>query len=339
MAPRKHKAPKAHNGRKAVKINAGRLAIYAIIAIVIIAILAYAFTYKGIQDVGKGGNVTVSQTGTVFILSGSEYSAYIGNPNTLYISKQPAFLNPVMQISLPSNKAIVHVNYGTKYSNIGVELMSSHNGSDTIYFSDISQSLAVSPDTGAIKIINSSVSVTSTTTVPPSPITTNTTHTTKSTTSSTVTTTTAPPNGYSNALAILKKSKYYSILQNYSVLYQNTSQCTPSLYNKTYEDNNYGASPTGQSTYANVSAFVPYNMTYSLNSIGGNLYSVKYTSYSHTTLTTGTAFKMQINASDGAISNTTYSGVFQGLNTSLLYQGYITAARIGGACGIYVPSS
>ncbi len=338
MAPRKHKAPKAHNGRKAVKINAGRLAIYAIIAIVIIAILAYAFTYKGIQDIGTGGNVTVSQSGTIFILSGSEYSAYISNPNTLYISKQPAFLNPVMQISLPSNKATVHVNYGTQYSNIGVELMSSHNGSDTIYFSDISQSLAVSPDTGAIKIINSSVSVASTTTISPSPITTNTTHTTKSTTSSTVTTTTAPPNGYTNALTILKKSKYYSILQNYSMLYQNTSQCTPSLYNKTYE-NNYVTPPTGQNTYANVSAFVPYNMTYSVNSIGGNIYLVNYTAYSHTTLTTGTAFKMQINASDGAISNPTFSGVFQGLNTSALYQGYMSAARIGGACGIYMPSS
>jgi hypothetical protein len=78
-------------------------------------------------------------------------------------------------------------------------------------------------------------------------------------------------------------------------------------------------------------------MTYSLNDLSGPIYKVTYDTISKSTITTGTALSMEINSSDGLISNVTYSGIFAGTNESALYQGYLTAVRIGGACGIYVP--
>jgi len=325
------KNPRPHNRKKT---NVKKVVGYAIIAIIIIAIAAYAITYKSVENLGSAGNVTLSSNGSVFMLGGSEYAAYMDSGNTLYISKQPAFINPVLAVSL-SKGVIIHVNYMSKYSDMGIELVSENGSSYNVHFSTISQSLAVPPDSTQIKLISSNETATTTTIAPIIPQSSSSGSTT-STTSVTVTTTVSKPNGYDSALSILKKSAYYSLMQNYSELYHNTSECTPALYNKTYEANNYGSTPSGPTTYQNASAFVPFNMTYSINDISGSLYRVNYTTLSKSTLTTGTALSMAINSTSGTISNVTLSGIFKTLNQSLLYQGYLNAVRIGGACGIYV---
>ncbi|MEM0154302.1 MAG: hypothetical protein QW814_00500 [Methanothrix sp.] len=326
--------PKHHTRRK---INANSIAIYAVIVILIIAIALYALTYKGVQDLGSGGNVTVSSNGTVFMLGGVEYATYMGSGDTLYISKQPAFINPLMEVSL-SKDTTVHANYMSKYADIGIELLSANGTSALVHFITISQSDAVPPDSSQIRIVPTNISSKTTSTILPSKSSNSTVlgSTTSTTVSTTVTTTTSQPNGYSKALSALQASKYYSLMENYSELYHNTSQCTPSLYNKTYEANNYGVPPSGPQTYANVSAFVPFNMSYALNDVSGPIYEAIYTTISKSTITTGTALSMVINSSDGVISNITYSGIFAGTNESALYQGYLSAVRVGGACGIYL---
>ena len=321
------------------KTNAKGVAIYAIIAIIIIAIALYALTYRGVKDLGSSGNVTISANGTVFILGGVEYAAYMGSGSTLYISKQPSFVNPLMAVSL-SKDTTIHANYMSKYADIGMELLSLNGTSALVHFITISQSAAVAPDSTMIRIVSTNSSAPMTSTISPSPSkSTNTTKpgSTTTTVATTITTTVPKPNGYSKALAALQASKYYSLMENYSELYHNTSYCTPSLYNKTYESNNYGVPPSGRQTYKNVSAFVPFNMTYTLDDVSGSLYRANYTTISKSTVTTGTALSMIINSSDGVISNVTYSGIFAGTNESALYQGYLSAVRIGGACGIYIP--
>ncbi|MEM3883805.1 MAG: hypothetical protein QXT94_02615 [Methanothrix sp.] len=329
--------PKHHAHRKT---NVKGLAIYLIIAIIIIAIALYALTYRGVQDLGSSGNVTISSNGTVFILGGVEYAAYMGSGSTLYISKQPSFVNPLMAVSL-SKDTTIHANYMSKYADIGVELLSLNGTSALVRFITISQSAAVAPDSTLIRIVSTNSSATTTSTISPPPSkssnSTKSGSTTTTTVATTITTTASQPNGYSKALSALQASKYYSLMENYSELYHNTSYCTPSLYNKTYESNNYGVPPSGPQTYKNVSAFVPFNMTYALNDVSGPIYRANYTTISKSTITTGTALSMIINSSDGVISNVTYSGIFAGTNESTLYQGYLSAVRIGGACGIYIP--
>ena len=329
--------PKHHAHRKT---NIKGVAIYALIAIIVIAIALYALTYRGVQDLGSAGNVTISSNGTVFMLGGVEYAAYMGAGSTLYISKQPSFVNPLMAVSL-SKDTTVHANYMSKYADMGIELLGLNGTSALVRFITISQSAAVPPDSALIRIVQTNASVATTSTILPSKSSNSTKSgsTTTTTVATTVTTTASQPNGYSKALSALKASKYYSLMQNYSELYYNTSSCTPSLYNKTYENNYYGVPPSGQETYENVSELVPFNMTYSLNDVSGPIYMAKYTSISKSTVTTGTAFSMLINSSDGVISNVTYSGVFAGTNESVLYQGYLSAIRVGGACGIYVPQN
>ena len=319
------------------KTNAKGVAIYAVIAIIIIAVALYALTYKGVQDLGSAGNVTISANGTVFILGGVEYAAYMGSGSTLYLSKQPSFVNPLMAVSL-SKDTTIHANYMSKYADIGIELLSVNGTSARVRFITISQSAAVSPDSSQIRIVSTNVSATTTSTISPSKSSNSTKSgsTTTTTVATTVTTTASQSNGYSKALSSLQASKYYSLMENYSELYHNTSQCTQSLYNKTYEANNYGVPPSGSKTYANVSAFVPFNMTYALNDVSGPLYKATYTTISKSTITTGTALSMMINSSDDVISNVTYSGIFADTNESALYRGYLSAVRVGGACGIYL---
>lgn len=336
MATKNSKSRAPHKGHK---IKTGRLVLYLVIAIIVIIAIAYAVTYKGIQNIGAGGNVTISSSGTVFMFSGSEYTAYMGSGNTIYFSRQPAFINSLIAVSL-SKGTTVNVNYGTSYANIGMKLLSANGTSAVVHFSSISQSYAVSPDYQSIRVISQTTgnqSVVANTTAPIT-VTQHPGSTTITSVSTTVTTTTSQPNGYDAALSVLKSSSYYPIMENYSLLYHNTSSCTPSLYNKTYAANQYGSTPTGPATYANISTLVPFNMSYSLNSVGGDLYIAKYTTISHTTTSSGTALTMLINASDKSISNVTLSGVFYQLNLSQLNEGYINAERIGGACGIYVSS-
>lgn len=324
--------PKPRNRKK---IDQKKVASYMIIAVIIIAVAFYLITYKGIQDIGSAGNVTISPNGAVFIMGGSEYSAYIGSGNILYVTKQPTFVNPTLAVSL-SKGVIIHVNYMSKYSDMGIDLLSENGSAYNVHFSTISQSLAVPPDSGQIKTVSSNAIHNTTANVQSEPSNASLGSTTSTITSTTVTTTTAQPNSYDMALAALKKSAYYSLMQNYSELYQNTSKCTPALYNKTYEENNYGSTPSGRTTYQNISTFVPFNMTYSINDVAGPLYRVNYTTLSKTTISTGTALSMYINASSGKISNVTFSGIFRTLNQSMVYRGYLTAVRVGGACGIYI---
>ena len=331
-------APRNPKHRPRGKAKAKGVAIYAVMAIIIIAVALYALTYKSVQNLGSAGNVTISANGTVFMLGGTEYAAYMGSSSTLYISKQPSFVNPLMAVAL-SKDTTIHVNYMSKYADIGIELLSINGTSALVHFIAISQSAAVTPDSSQMRIVPTNASTTTTSTVYPSKSSNSTKSgsTTSTTVATTVTTTALQPNGYSKALSALQASKYYSLMENYSELYYNTSKCTPSLYNKTYEANKYGVPPSGQQTYENVSAFVPFNMTYSLKDLSGPIYKVTYNAISKSTITTGAALSMVINSSDGLISNVTYSGVFTGMNESALYQGYITAVRIGGACGIYIP--
>lgn len=326
------------NGKRKINPKLLPYAATIIVIVIVIAAVAYMLSYKSIQNLGSGGNVTISSRGAVFMLGGTEYAAYMGSGNVMYLSKQPGFVNPELAVYL-SKGVTVHVNYLSKYSDIGAELLSQNGSSSTVRLDTISQSSAVSPDSSLIKVVslNSTYVVTTTTTQNVSkPDTTITKVSTSLTTTVNPNVTTTKPNAYSKALSLLQSSSYYSIMQNYSEIYSNTSLCTAALYNKTYSSENFGSTPSGQNTYANVTSIVPFNMSYTLNDVSGPLYRVNYTTISHSTITTGVAFSMLINTSDDALENPTFSGAFLDNNVSTLYQGYISALRINRYCGIYI---
>ncbi len=337
MPANKQGAPKRHPRKMNQK---GYLVIAVIAIIIIIAVLSYISASNAPLDLGSGGNVTISSSGIAFVLGGSEYVAYIGTGASnstaqIYLARQPAFINPLFDISI-NTSAVTHVNYNSKFSNIGIKLISVKNGTAIVNIISISNSLAIAPDTQYIKIQNLSISALPSS-VSPTPANYTATKTTvpiTSTTTSTVSST-APPNNYDRAEIALQKSAYYPIMLNYSVLYANTRNCTPNLYNKTYS-NYLGYPPSGQYSYQNVSSIVPYNLSLSINSVSGSLYKAVYSTKSRQSISTGPAITITINATAESIINATLTGVFSGLNQSALTTGYKAALQAGGACGIYV---
>lgn len=330
------KAPKHRHGTGHLKVP-WLLILVAAVVVIIAAAVALSLA-NSVQNIGNGGNLTLGASGTAFVMGGNEYVAYAvpksNDSAYVYIAMKPVLANPLLNVAISSG-ALTHVNYDSAYSNVGMQLEGVHNGSAEVHFVSIDTSLAIAPDSSSIRYVNAfsgnlstpkatnltKVHINTTSTIPVS--------------SSITTTTIVQQNNYEKALAALEKDAFYSLMDNYSKLYANSVNCTPDLYNSTYSKY-YGYPPAGQFTYQNMSVLVPYNMSLKLEDVSGALYSAVYTTKGKSAIATGTALTVYINSTSESIINSTLSGVFSGLNQSMLYSGYISAEHVGGACGIYV---
>lgn len=315
-----------------------RNGLYAIIIIIIVAAIAAALLFRGNEYVNLSGQktLTISSTPILVNMKGTYFAisllSYSNGRARVLVSLMPAFLEPEFSVALSEGNS-THVNLTGKYTNIEIRLNSATSSSANVTLIPVDQSLAIAPDYADISFVNTFISGTQGTgriTVSNSTSTVSSTSTTSS-----ITTTIAQETNTQKVMDVLEKSVYYPLMLNYTAAYADSVNCAPALYNSSYKSY-WGKLPSGQSTYQNTSALVPYKMNLSISSAGTNNFAAIYTTYSKKASTSGAALELGINITSNTITAVTLEGVFYGMNYTTLSNGYKKSASIGNACGIYV---
>ena len=333
-----HNLTHHHVHRKRHRTTKYLIAIAVIIVIAIAVWLVYSFSGTS-ANISAAHNLTVTSAGVPFMLEGSQYIISLAGSAHgtvyIYLSKTPLFVNRMAKVALSVGN-ITKVNYGYEYANIGLKLESYNSTSAIVQITPLFQSLAISPDSQLISYLNyngtseSSGSVpTQNQSSPGNQIAT----TTVSQTKTTVPTTTVPSTNTTLASIdyALYNDSYYAMVINFTALYANTSQCTPSLYNSTYI-RTYSSAPKGPSSYVNASSITPSALKQSISKSGSN-YVVEYTAVSTSDITNNSpAVSITIDASTRTTVSDTIDnpGIFAGETASEL-KGAIASAKGVGA--------
>lgn len=338
--------PKNQEAPHKIKHNNNRMIAAAAVVIIIIAIAYYAFFIYGGQAVVLAPATTnLTQSGEIFSINSAQYlislsTVSLGSGKAyVHVSKLPVFVNPLLNVTLTLNN-ITKVNAGSTYADVGIQLLSASANSITIKVTPLSESLQIAPDSQYISVISGTLyNSGQSTSVQASTSTTIGATTTKgagstATTSSATTTVTVNTTAV-NINAALKQNQLYGLLLNFSVLYTNTSKCTASLYNSTYL-NVHGSLPKGSVSFANVSPFVPYNLSRVTKSTNGYYEAVFTAKTEDPSFNNSVAATITVNPTTKATVNQSITGVFQGLNYSQLSKNYVRALSVGGACAVDV---
>ena len=241
---------------------------------------------------------------------------------------------------------ITKLNVGTNYSNIGIQMVSMGPSSITVRISPLFPSLEIAPDSGSISAVWTTLSnSTSTSGSPKTSTATSVTTTiaagaTTSATTTQATTTVSSTNQTAASLATaLKQNNVYGLMLNFSVLYDNTSNCNKVRYNNAYF--RYYSTMPNSSTgtdYVNQTEFVPYNLSSTTTNLGGGNFQVVYrTKTLNQTFNNQVALLINVSTSTTSVTGTKFTGAFLGQSYSSLRADYNRALGIGGACGIMVP--
>ncbi|MCL4389477.1 MAG: hypothetical protein M1528_01890 [Candidatus Marsarchaeota archaeon] len=298
--------------------------------IVAIAIVIAALSLVGgAIIVNSPTTITVTSNPSVIKIGGSQYTLYlhgvkpIQNVAYLYIGKSPVFINSVLNVTLPLHN-YTKVNDGTAYANMEILLNSMTNKSASITITPLQAYLAESADSSRIVVLG-----------PPVINVNASTSTTIAAQSTSITTTISQQSPTERILAYLRNSEFYSLMQNYSNYYANTQNCTPTQYDNVFFSYTHNQ-PTGPSTYQNVSIVTPYNITMAITNNGEGNYAVKYSTVSHSSISTGVALTLIINLSTGQVLNETFAGAFKDQNYSTLSTALLGAQAINNACSIMI---
>jgi hypothetical protein len=319
--------------------------------VVVIVILYFALFFTNQSVVSAPATVNITQAGTIFAVNGQEFlislASSSGGTAYVHVSKLPIFLSPLLNVTLTLNN-ITKVNAGSSYADIGVQLLSAGTGSITVKITPLASSLQISPDSSLIHVIPSSLyaygqgastTIKATTTISTTTISGS--ATTAASTSTTTGSTTTVSSINTTALDIsnaLVQNEDYGLLLNFSTLYTNTSKCTSTQYNTSYA-NFHGSVARPPNDYANVSQFVPYNMSSTVVSAGKGNYSVVFRTKTQSSLFNNeVASTIGVNASTKSVLNVTFAstGAYEGLNYTSLHADYVRAIGIGGACGVFI---
>ena len=244
----------------------------------------------------------------------------------------PVFSENAYNVSLTLNNT-THVNVGTQYANIGVQLNRISGKTIQVTLFPIQQYANTQPDSASISVVSESLllgqaggnqtsapttTVAATTTISSSGTTVSTTTTAGSTT------TVLPGVNQTNVRIYAAANKtYFQLLLNFSNLYSQENACSQTLYNNAYfSSRNY--EPTGLSDYFNASVNTPSKLTYNVTSLGGSLYA--FTFYGYITaappLNGKPAATITVNATNEAVNSATLTGIYAGMNQSSLLDAY-----------------
>lgn len=342
-------APAAKQASK----NLGKYIVYAIVAVIVIAIAAYFLTSMNVGQTMVSGTATenITPSGIIFNINSQQYLVSLSGLSVgsakayVHVSKLPIFLNPVLNVTLALGN-ITKVNSGSNYANIGLKLDSMSANSVTVSITVLQTSLGIAPDYQDIRVVQGTLYGYGQAPAPSGPGAQATTSTTLITTTTagaatTSATTTVVPSVNSTLLdvnAALRQNSLYAVLYNFSILYANTTRCTPTIYNSTYIFVN-GHAPSGGSTFMNVSPYVPYNLSINTGGAGGGNFNVVFkTKTVDPVFNNIVAATIKVNASIKATlsENISSTGIFSGVNQSQLYKNYVRALGAGGPCGVEV---
>lgn len=314
----------------------------ALIVIVVLYFIVTMFISPGAASVNGPTNFNVTNSTTLFSLNGQEYSMKFVSASSptvvVAITRLPVFINPTMMVTLYIHNN-TNVNGVGTYANMQIRLLNISTKHAEISITPVPVDYGIVPDAARIRLVQ---------TILPAPgqsinettATTTSTSTSSTTTGSSSSSTTVTPGGANNATAqsILKQSAYYPAMANYSIIYNNTVNCTATMYDNTMFQR-YGKQPSGIDSYQNVSSLVPYSMKLSITNSTATMYKAVWSTTSHSSVTTGTALTINMDIATKTITSSVTSGVFYELNASELNTAVVKASGIGNACGIYVTST
>lgn len=353
------KVPAYKKDQQQNKPKKAKVKIAALIIIVVAAIALYTLLVLRVSQttINSPTTVNITRSGNLYSINSNQYFISLsqisisGAKAYIRISRLPMFINPVLNVSLTLGN-ITKINVGTNYSNIGIQLQSISANAVTVQISPLFPSLEIAPDSSKIVLIQTNLlngsgssigTATSGSSGSGSGTNTNTSTATTTAGSTTVGTTVATTTiqqvnvSASDLATALKQSPIYALMLNFSVLYDNTSNCTPVKYNNSYVEL-YGGLPAIGNDYYNVTRYVPYNLSSTTTNIGKGNFNVVYkTKTIDPGFNNAIALTLKVNASTESVTNSTFSGVFMDLNYTVLKSSYSKAQSIGGACGISIP--
>ena len=313
-----------------------RMTIGAIVIVALVAVWLYLSFSGGAVRISTSTMVTLTGSPSYFGIGAGTYSLSVartagGNFAYVYVDKLPIFMNPPLNVTLYQGN-MTKINEGSAFADVGLTLESVSGNTITVRIVPLDPGLQIAPDTSKIHTVNNMLAANNGNSVATSSIT-----TTAVTTVATTTTVVQTNTTHVNIMAALIKNRSYGLIKNYSILYDNTSNCTQGRYNTAYIMH-YGYAPAGPNTYLNVSSFVPYSLYMNMTNLGKGNYSVAYSTKTVDPVFNNTpAVVFKVNVSTSTVSSVTFGGIFQGADYSSLFVGYNKALGIGGACGVAIP--
>ena len=303
--------------------------VAALAVVVVLYFVVTMFVSPGATSIGGPTNFNITNSTTLFSLNGQEYSIKFisaSNPTSVVaVTRLPVFINPTMLITLYLHNN-TNINGVGAYANMQIRLLNISTKHVEISITPIPIDYGIAPDASRIKLIQ---------TILPAPgqsinataASTTSTSTSTTTTGSSSSSTTVPAGGANNAIvqAVLKQSAYYPAMVNYSRIYNNTVNCTTTLYDNTMFSR-YGKQPSGADTYQNVSVLVPYSMKLSITNSTSTMYKAVWSTSSHASITTGTALTVNIDVVTKTITGSTPAGVFYETSVSDLNTAVVKAS-------------
>ncbi len=343
------------------KFNTGKIATTVTLAVIVIAIIAYlALSWHGVPVVSLNQTVSLAlgkssyfklkgQSGTFAMFLQNSSSKY----SVIYMSEVPVLTNPISELTLYNGSQLNASTSLSPVADLAVKLLSSGNTSakvvltliPAVYGIKTSPSIIISnpasfysgsgktettPASSAASVTpSSSAGKTSGTSSGPS-----------SSTSGTSTTTTSAispvKTPIENISSILNYTYIGSLMHNYSILYSSDKACTSSEYNTSFLEFIH-QSPTGPSSFKNVSAATPAGFTANATVVDKNNYLVIYLPMVSAQGLRGTAVSFNLDSSTATITNLNFNGIYQGLNYTSLLNSYRFQKGLSGSCGAYMP--
>ncbi len=316
---------------------------YAIVGIIIIAALVYiAIPKSSVPTFAQLTNVTMSLTGTKSFMLPGDSNVYVfylkavgSNSSVLYVARQPMLSNPIMAVSLQLGKPAKISTYNGTSANLEITLLSTGSNSAKFAVLPVSTSLGIGTS-GVFYFIQPSMLLNSVIYQNTTNVTIVTTSISSTTTS--VTTTASSGNTIPTAQIMqeINNSVFGILMNNYDTLYKKDIVCNQSVYNATFIKFE-STKPEGPSDFHNASLNTPTALSSSISYLGGKKYLIIYNSTSPSKRTTGPALMITLNFTSGTVTNSSFTGVYLGLNYSQVYDAYNFQASINNFCGAYIP--
>ncbi len=316
----------------------GRQLIAIVVALMIIYI-AYGFLSPSVTDISSSSTLSLSQNQTRFVTvySGSPAAIKLSSTSpagaSFIITSVPVLYGPVVSFALAPDASLNVSTDGSKTADMNIRLVSSTAAGATVEITPFLSELGVKPSSG-VTLLNpaslSNIGSSSNSTL------------TTVTTVSTQTTTVAAHNSsqilFQQALSLLNKTGPGILMKEYKTLYQKDVSCTPALYNSTYATYYSGSKPPAPVSFSNVSAHTPTDVTLNLTALTAkDNVLVTYSTVSPSADSTGPAIIAIINTSSASfLRNLTYTGLYTGLNYSILNSSYSFQSKILNACGALI---
>jgi hypothetical protein len=312
-----------------------KIGIAVVVVVIVVALLYLFYPMAGVTNISTPETATITSSPSYFSVGGSVYGISLVSKYQsmayVYVNRLPVFGNPLLNVTLDEGN-MTKLGIGSNFADLGLTLESVSNSSIAVRITPLDISLQLAPDSGKVAVIGTLLAPHTGGSAATSSVT-----TTASTTVGSTTTTISQTNStLETIMAALKKNMYYGLMLNYTVLYANTQNCTRSAYDTAFLKT-YGSVPSGPSTYQNISMEVPYMMYNGITSLNGGNYAMSFSTKTvDPTYNNSKALVIKVNVSTSKVTNVTAEGLLKGENYTMLYNGYLSAINIGGACGISV---